>query len=78
MSDVSDNALFFVTDGEWKLLLITQAYCVGNLPQGGNVYCIDRIAIIPLTIDPSSEMIGIEVSITSYNTVTADSWFYSC
>ena len=65
MSDVS-NGLFFVTDGEWKLLLITHAYCVGNLPQGGNVYCIEKIAIIPLTTDPSSEIIGIEVSFYCY------------
>ena len=54
--------LILSSDGEWKLLLVTQASCVGDLPQGGRVYCIDRIAIVPLSTDSSpSDIIGLEV-----------------
>ena len=51
----------FFPDGEWKLLLISQASSVGVLPHGGEVYCVERIAIIPLTKDSNPEIIGLEV-----------------
>ena len=56
----SPSSLFF-PDGEWKLLLISQASSVGVLPHGGEVYCVERIAIIPLTKDSNPEIIGLEV-----------------
>lgn len=56
--------MFYVihADGEWKLVLITNASSVGSLPQGGEVFCVDRISIIPLTTDTSKEIIGMQVS----------------
>lgn len=47
-------------DGEWKLVVVTQASYLGELPHGGDVYCVDRIGIIPLT-GGSTETIGLEV-----------------
>ena len=49
------------SDGEWKLLLITEARSVGELPHGGTVYCIERVAIVPLSTDPSMDVFGMEV-----------------
>ena len=49
------------SDGEWKLLLISQASSVGVLPHGGEVYCVERIAIISLTKDSNPEIVGLEV-----------------
>ena len=55
--------LSLFSDGEWKLLLISQASSVGVLPHGGEVYCVERIAIIPLTKDSNPEIIGLEVQL---------------
>lgn len=59
----------FPADAEWKLLLISQASCVGSLPlavgeaQGKTermkIYCIDRIAIVPLTLEATPEVVGL-------------------
>ena len=48
------------SDGEWKLIVVTQASYVDLLPHGGNVYCVDKIGIIPLS-SSSAEIIGMEV-----------------
>ncbi len=60
-------------DGEWKLLLISQASSVGLLPlalgdvrgraEGMKVYCIDRIAIVPLTPEGMPEVIGLDTCV---------------
>ena len=42
-------------------MLISQASSVGVLPHGGEVYGVERIAIIPLTKDSNPEIIGLEV-----------------
>ena len=46
---------------EWKLLLISGASSVGVLPSCGQVYCVEKIIIIPLMTDPSPEIYGLEV-----------------
>ncbi len=51
-------------DGDSKLVVITQASLAGTLPQGGNVYCIDKIGILPLSanFDFNTDIFGFEVS----------------
>ena len=53
----------YVIDGDWKLIVITQASYVGMLPHGGDVYCVDRIGILPLAsyFDFSADVIGLKV-----------------
>ena len=59
-------------DGEWKLLLVSHASSVGVLPHGGEVFCIERIAIIPLTADPAvPEVIGLEVLFETLSSATS-------
>lgn len=50
----------FFSDADWKLLLIHHASSVGEMPWGGKVYCIEQIAVLPLTTDPSVEHVGLE------------------
>ena len=50
-------------DADWKLLLIRHASSVGEIPRGGKIYCIEQIAVLPLTTDPSVEHVGLEVSL---------------
>lgn len=52
-------ATLLCSDGDWKLVVITVASSVGMLPQGGEVFCVDKIGIIPL--NHSDEVIGFEV-----------------
>ena len=54
-----------IADGDWKLIVITQASLVGTLPLGRNVYCIDRIGILPLSVnfDLNTDLIGFEVGL---------------
>ena len=54
-----------LSDGDWKLVVVTQASSVGMLPHGGEVYCVDKIGIIPLTAfaGTAGEIIGMEVSV---------------
>ena len=46
---------------EWKLLLIGSASSVGALTSCGEVYCIEKLIVIPLTTDPAPEILGLEV-----------------
>ena len=46
---------------EWKLLLVGGVRCVGVLPLCGEVYCIQRLVIIPLTTESTPEILGLEV-----------------
>lgn len=50
-------------DGDWKLVVVTQASYVGQVPHGGDVYCVDKIGIIPLVSysGMATEIIGLEV-----------------
>lgn len=54
-------------DGDWKLVVVTQASYVGLVPHGGEVYCVDKIGIIPLTSGSgmAAEIIGLEVRMYS-------------
>ena len=52
-------------DADWKLLLIHHASSVGEMPWGGKVYCIEQIAVLPLTTDPSVEHVGLEVTLVA-------------
>ena len=49
------------TGSEWKLLLIGSIRSVGVLPLCGQVYCIQRLIVIPLTTESSPEIVGLEV-----------------
>ncbi len=45
-------------------MVVTQASYVDVLPHGGEVYCVDKIGIIPLTSSSpgnTAEIIGMEV-----------------
>ena len=46
---------------EWKLLLIGSASSVGALTSCGEVHCIEKLIVIPLTTDPAPEILGLEV-----------------
>lgn len=61
----STNHLFlccYVTDGDWKLVVVTQASYVGMVPHGGEVFCVDKVGIIPLTSNSgiAAEITGLE------------------
>lgn len=57
--------VMFVLDGDWKLLVVTQASYVGVLPHGEEVYCVDKIGILPLTSSClAPDIIGLGVSIS--------------
>lgn len=44
------------------MVVITQATCVGVLPHGKEVYCVEKIGIIPLTPHSTiTDIIGLEV-----------------
>lgn len=45
-------------------MVVTQASYVGLVPHGGEVYCVDKIGIIPLTSSSgmAAEIIGLEVT----------------
>ncbi len=62
-------------DAEWKLLLISHASIVGSVPQVGaegreggegmKVYCIEQVAIVPLTLEGTPEVIGLHAPVGS-------------
>lgn len=55
--------MWFFLD-EPKLLLINQVKEVGKIPPtSGLVYCIERITIVPLSLDKTSDEIRIEVCV---------------
>ena len=54
------------SDAEWKLLLISHASSMGALPQGGEVYCIEHVAIIPLIAEGIPEVIGLDPLVHAY------------
>lgn len=59
--------IILCADGDWKLLLVSHASSIGVLPHWGEVYCIERIAIVTLSTDPSTpEVIGLEVHLSSH------------
>jgi len=60
---VDQYKYFSLTDGDCKLVVITQASLAGTLPQGADVYCIDRIGILPLStnFDLNTDLVGFEV-----------------
>ena len=51
-----------ISESEWKLLLIKEQECVGQLPGGADVYKINKIAILPLCLDEPKDL-DIEVRI---------------
>ena len=59
----ANGDIYILLDGDWKLVVVTQASYVDVLPHGGQVYCVEKIGIISLTSSTEStpEIIGIEV-----------------
>ena len=57
--------------------MVTQASYVGQVPHGGEVYCVDKIGIIPLTPGSGiySEIIGLEVSGTPIGNLLAPIYY---
>ncbi|XP_077870090.1 phosphatidylinositide phosphatase SAC2-like [Saccoglossus kowalevskii] len=43
-------------DSDWKLLLIRQRTHVGCLPDGSDVYSINKIAVLPLTLNEPTDL----------------------
>ncbi|XP_077992245.1 phosphatidylinositide phosphatase SAC2-like [Glandiceps talaboti] len=43
-------------ESDWKLLLIRQRTHVGCLPDGSDVFCINKIAVLPLTLNEPSDL----------------------
>lgn len=60
---VLGNKDSLILDGDWKLVVVTQASSVGQVPHGGAVYCVDKVGIIPLTSNSgtAAEIFGLEV-----------------
>lgn len=55
---------FYLLDSDWYLLIIKEAKVIGYLPPlGGAVYCIERVLLIPLSVEKSIDEIKIEVSV---------------
>ena len=45
-----------VSETEWKLLLIRQRTRVGKLPDESDVYCINRVTVLPLCLDEPKDL----------------------
>ena len=53
----------FLSDSDWHLLLIDEVRRVGSLPPtGGVVYCIEKVSLVPLSINKSLVELNIEVN----------------
>ena len=51
------------TDAGWYLLLITDARSIGRLPNTkSDVFCIERVVLVPLSVEKSIDEIKMEVS----------------
>ena len=51
----------FVSESEWKLILVKQRSLVGKLPCGADIYKINKISVLPLCLAEVQEL-DIEVS----------------
>lgn len=54
--------MFIAVDSDWHLLLIDDVREVGTLPPSeGVVYCIEKVSLVPLTLEKSPTELNIEV-----------------
>ena len=44
------------SETEWKLLLIRQRTHVGKLADESDVYCINRVTVLPLCLDKPKDL----------------------
>lgn len=51
---------FFISESEWRLLLISKQTCVGEMTGGHEVFQINKVAVLPLS---STEPVDMELDV---------------